>query len=285
MKKIIFSLVLGIGIGSISTYFAVKPVQKSHTDLNSYKNLDYELADYIKLKDMRAKYEKADEILGKVMLLFVANLGIKMQPEVVNYFAKDSHDRTQIKPEKETLSTNQDSSEEVRTKALKGPSGNSYGAIDPSELKVPSHIENAAQRLSRKIISSPFSYLKKSKPLHDELIIEGLIGRFHGKIYVQKSDIKGEIHDVELDLNFFKNGPEYSGDFKSELSKNGIAYSTQRGSGSNKSIRVVDRNKLEIIIQTSPASFMQLFVMNNNKLYGNFYDNDEFIGIIELNRR
>jgi hypothetical protein len=43
-----------------------------------------EIADYYRLKTMEEKFEKANEILGKVMQIFVADLGLKISQQTLN---------------------------------------------------------------------------------------------------------------------------------------------------------------------------------------------------------
>ncbi|MGZ3709775.1 MAG: hypothetical protein ACXVBC_12720, partial [Bdellovibrionota bacterium] len=40
-----------------------------------------ELAEYYELKDLRAKYEKADELLGKMLLVLIADLSLPVPPD------------------------------------------------------------------------------------------------------------------------------------------------------------------------------------------------------------
>ncbi len=58
-------------------------------NLNAAKNdlisiSQNEYLEYTKIKDLKQKYEKADELLGKVMLLFLADIGFKAAKMPIN---------------------------------------------------------------------------------------------------------------------------------------------------------------------------------------------------------
>jgi len=52
-------------------------LNEAKSNLISLSQNDY--LEYIKIKDLKQKYEKADELLGKIMLLFLADVGFRLQ--------------------------------------------------------------------------------------------------------------------------------------------------------------------------------------------------------------
>src|SRR6185436_1827882 len=48
------------------------------------KITEQDIDEYIHLKDMKAKYEKADEIFGKILNIFLLDLGLRMSAKQIN---------------------------------------------------------------------------------------------------------------------------------------------------------------------------------------------------------
>ena len=81
--------------------------KKLNSISNAFFNLSQkEILEYTKLKDAKKKYEKADEILGKVILLFLANVQMRLKPEVEDYFVHG--ERKLIKQEQPEVKINND---------------------------------------------------------------------------------------------------------------------------------------------------------------------------------
>lgn len=94
MNKILISAIVAFIVGFLSNrFFNSQPSINSKeptvqcSDLNVAKsNLisisQNEYIEYTKIKDLKQKYEKADELLGKIMLLFLADVGFKVKKDV-----------------------------------------------------------------------------------------------------------------------------------------------------------------------------------------------------------
>lgn len=91
MNKILISLAVAFSLGFVSSRIFSGKKESDHgketvqcAELNEAKaNLmsisQNEYLEYIKIKDLKQKYEKADELLGKIMLLFLADVGFRVQ--------------------------------------------------------------------------------------------------------------------------------------------------------------------------------------------------------------
>ncbi len=73
MAKNILFLILGVAVAAV----VAPAINQKVSGLT-----DSEISDYYKLKDQKEKYEKANEILSKIVLLFLADLGVKLSPEI-----------------------------------------------------------------------------------------------------------------------------------------------------------------------------------------------------------
>lgn len=93
MNKILISAIIAFVVGFFSARSfdtQISSTSKEQTaqcsDLNAAKsNLisisQNEYFEYTKIKDLKQKYENADELLGKIMLLFLADVGFKVKQE------------------------------------------------------------------------------------------------------------------------------------------------------------------------------------------------------------
>jgi hypothetical protein len=105
---------------------------------SNFKNLtNAELEDYLKLKDQREKYEKADELLSKMMLLFLADLGLHSKKENFHplALAKKQSDSQKLKIAGENNTEDSDAKnlkvESVPSKSV----GSTAKTIDGTETK------------------------------------------------------------------------------------------------------------------------------------------------------
>lgn len=77
-----FGFILAVGIAflygfQLGSSRLVKKVQKLEGIRHEFSELSNdELKDYLNLKDQKMKYDKANEILAKIMQIFIADLGL-----------------------------------------------------------------------------------------------------------------------------------------------------------------------------------------------------------------
>lgn len=80
MKNIFWGILLSAGAFFVGRA-TVSPVDTgSHAKVKLQELLDVEYADYQRLKTLEERYKKADEILGKVMVIFLADLQLHAKP-------------------------------------------------------------------------------------------------------------------------------------------------------------------------------------------------------------
>lgn len=112
MTKILVPVAIAFVVGFFSHNFFIPnrapeetPIDAKCEDLAQAKsNLvalsQSEYLEYTKIKDLKEKYEKADELLGKVMLLFLADVGFKtLKTEPLDYSISTPKTETTPSPE------------------------------------------------------------------------------------------------------------------------------------------------------------------------------------------
>ncbi len=232
-----------------------------------------EFLEYTKLKDQKEKYLKADEIIGKIILIFLANVQMRMNPEVKSYFVDGN------KPKIEQQEDNVKDGITVLDLPKPQLDEESDFRLIKKEVK-----EGQFQEAANKVpfeIKSPYAFFKKAKPIDDLAKMRRFNGSFRGKLLIENGNKADQVHDVELNINFIQDGSKVTGDYESKLSYQGGLYSHNRGSGDNGKIK--SGKKGLFLLEMSPSSFMHLKYMEGEDYFlGKYYDNDEYRGLVRI---
>jgi hypothetical protein len=241
---------------------------------NAFFNLTQkDFLEYTNLKDQKSKYLKADEILSKIILIFLANVQMRMNPAVKSYFVDG------VKPELEEKKVYDPDT------ALE-PDLQESETKDTKEFMYKKHkVKNeqfqvAVNKLPIEIIS-PYAFFKKAKAIVNLDRIKKFNGTFRGNLLIETGKNSGQIHDVELIINFNQEGQKIKGAYESKLSFKGQLYSHNRGSGDNGQIRRGEKGLY--LLETSPSSFMHLkYIEGEDYFVGKYYNNDEYSGLVKI---
>lgn len=238
-----------------------------------YNLSQIEFDEYIKLKDESKKAQKAEEILGKVMLLFLANVQMRIKPEVKEYFKNPKKDKND-KPLSKKITT-----KETKVYLNNGSKDKDFKLSDRFKVEA-DDFEGIQKQLPFEIIN-PYVFYKKSKPINDIDELRKFNGRFSGSLLFVRGSKKGQVHSVDLNVNFNDNGNKISGTYESKISYKGDLYSHNRGRGSNGKIRKSAKGLY--LIEMSPNSFLHMrYISEQDHFVGKFYDDDEFVGLAKI---
>jgi len=307
----IICLLIGLAVGAkfFSTTETAKeisllPQSKTQKKLESFnkaaqKISNIDLLEYIKLKTMKEKYEKADEILGKIMLLFLANVQLEMNKDVKEYFSTSKRPTLKNDIPKSISVSKKKESIEVIISPFKKFNKKNLGKIENEDF---SDIEIKTAKFELK---EPYSFYKNAKSATELKEVFRVYGKFEGELYRTTGKTKGSIDKVLLEIKFMqvgdklkgeyfselrRDGVAYStnrgkGEYFSELRRDGVAYSTNRGSGYNGQVKLIKKPKKHLLLQMSPNSFLQVFPSNESEvIIGRFYDNDEYAGLVRVEK-
>lgn len=297
----IICLVLGFFVGrsigektSTSTGFT--------SNLQSLQDLaDNEIADYYRLKTLEEKYKKADEILGKMVAIFLADLGVRVSSDVAaasKIPAPPLSSRTESTP--------------AATEATPSPPSNS---ISPAQLSnalsaTPAQADSPkiANRTPLEAIRSDseiaeFLKLSQIKDFDSALktsagyknsnsTLPYLLGRFVGSATATRRD-KLETWETEmvLDARMARDGRLF-GSYSLKLAKGGRVFSNKSGKGGLDSEWREWKDDPEVIfVEVSPNMFLQMYYLkSSDSLIGNVVEQDKrdrtykTIGTIRMNR-
>lgn len=289
MYKFLFSTFLAFILGFFSSrHFTTPAVVIEHEceDLNAAKeNLvaiskkDY--LEYAKIKDLKQKYEKADELLGKIFLLFLADVGFKAQ-----------HNDIFVEPKMLSAEVAASKANEPIPVAVipeKPSHTNRNLARRSSQIRNIRNERQIRDVLDHSIIESPKVELANGNiPLRRQM--KNLEGRYVGVI--RFFDQKRENLDVMWELlpDYSKSG--LSGTFNLNIHGPGTS-SDSKGSGNIDNIISLAEDPDGFLVSGCGGScFLQLYYNSvANQFYGNYYESTkgspakpERKGLVELKR-
>jgi|GEM_PF-4382019 len=269
----ILALGYGIGVFTASQREVSSPssiVDSKHRQ-NLQQMLDHNYQDYLRLQNLEDRYQKADEILGKIMQIFLADLGLHIAPDLKAAMLDRS-------PSPKTTSTpplpSGSASSSAASVAQAPPRLDSFFMTVDDPGKADDLLKSMKSNDFKKIwIGSDFL---KQTPFH-------LNGCYEGR---------GQVHDPDdlWNIQVFHQFTQGAAGVESITitSPRGMDSRT-RGKGSNAHIRGIDDKPDAVLLEADPDIVFQLFYISGNDTWvGNIYEkqkkDDSFkaIGTLEL---
>jgi hypothetical protein len=233
-----------------------------------------DMKEYQELKDEKEKYKKADEILGKVFLLFLADLGLKSGSPKAN-IADRAIDKNKIETSPSpSLVPVTPQALDILSKEKIGEASIDY---DSSPQKLIKFLEKHRLDKPKEI----FKLTDYATTLNSAG--KKIMGHYEGVLY--RSDKTTE--DIVLEINFTFSKGKLEGTYSAQMIKNGNPGSTSTGNGDNQSIKNVPGKDNEIIIEMGGReSFAHLVYFSSGDYFlGDFYNNkNEIVGLIKLRK-
>jgi hypothetical protein len=281
MKKFLLLILIfsaGFLVGKL-THKSTPPTTQSSfpvIEKKAFLIADKELRNYAMAVEARAKLKAADELYGKVVLLFLADLNLHLDlPQ----------------EPKETKWTELDHSPKANEALAK------EGELDPSpftqfkqtthdlrekfeKMEEKTHKEKTLSQLKKVEV---YKLAKYSSKITKE--INKMMGEFKGDLKIQTGKNKGQTHSVHLVFDFVMDQKKLEGQSRIELSnEKGEIYSSSTGEGSNQSLLQSKDNPSLIFIHCSPDTFLAINLETFPKLIAEYYESDEFRGTANLKK-
>ncbi|MFZ4714655.1 MAG: hypothetical protein ACOYL6_13130 [Bacteriovoracaceae bacterium] len=279
MKKQFFLILLFSFLGfALGRYTKTSNNNLKSSEINPvlqqkiYTIADHELRNYAMAQEAKEKLQAADELYGKVVLLFLADLNLHM-------------DLPQTAKETVWKEDEQEKIEEEKAKPIV------VGALDTSPL---AGLKKMSQTVREELapeskLTGPkktvenfklSAYSNKMNPM-----VRRLMGDFRGQLKLESGKKKGQTHGVHLNFDFLMKDKKLDGMALVELIDNkGEVYSTSSGDGSNRNIRQSADDPNLFFIECSPDSFFTVNMKSYPKLRGQFFESDEYRGTVFLQR-
>lgn len=256
---------------------------EAKTNLISISQNEY--FEYTQIKDLKQKYEKADELLGKIMLLFLADVGFRVQKTSAPLPEPKIEPLTKepLPPKPDLQNVKSPESESINVGEKKFDlSGKS------SRIKFLNTQKQIFDTLNKSLIADPKNEFSKANyPAQAQ--VKFLEGLFSG--YIHFFDKKREELNVSWELI-----PDYSknpilGRFILKISGAGKNSETS-GQGQFKNINTLADDPNAIIVEAcGDGCYMQLYYNAPfDQFFGNYYERNrntkifERVGLIDLRK-
>lgn len=246
--------------------------------------VDIDLAEYNRLKDREKQYLKAEEMLGKVMMIFLADLGIRVSKQDLSQLARAAGPESP--PRESVVESTPSARAESRKKEPPAPKGT---AQTSSFVELEQRIkeifnEHDAKEFGKSLIVDNLFPNIKSARVMDASALEYMNGHFVGEVDYDNTVRKSE--NVSIELSAAQN-PDGKVEGRYKILVGGHE---QSGSGG-----IPDFSSMEgggLLIKASPTSYLQLYYIRQlDMLVGNMYeqkgsiDNFQKVASASLHRR
>lgn len=235
-----------------------------------------DIEEYLKLKSLEERYKKADEILGKVLLIMLADLGYKLSPEQAEQLkgkpAPAAHSTAEPKPIVAHTPT--------PSPALPPP------AVTPAPsaaLAKPRWAQAEARLATLDSRQDIEAFLKEATipdltmalrntayPSTLEGPVKQVQGHFEGEVTVTGS--RPRVFQVVLDADLHQRRNKLSGRAQVELWENGKRFSRSTDRGEPQMFRKFGGDSDALILRASPSDYFQLYYLPSQDVFvGNYY--------------
>ena len=267
-----------------------KEVEELKKKLSQIANIDY--LEYLRLKKDEEKFAKADELLGRIMLIFLADLGMRLDPN--SRLGAERSLRNKVTDEENKANDQIDVQqnvglvEEPLSEKRKKTVISVKEDIRDEVKKVNSLAE--VEELLKKVDLKDFSSELRSASTVQAEALERIVGDFSGKIQF----FSGQRKEVEVFMSLDARIEEGVAKGKSVivLSRDGKEFSRSTGEGDQDRTykSFADSKAGALLVKISPDRFFQLFEAQGvGDWVGNLYErkSEEFsrVGFVVLEKR
>lgn len=263
-------IVLGLIIASV--FFISRPAPIPETTQKEFKALTVnEAKTFAEAKTPEDKLKAAEALYGKMMVLFLANLGIELQKSTPAELPAGTE--TETRPE-EKAPLVADSAPAALTEITK----TECAPCAASEKK-----KEDARKLTTPEKFSSSTYINSMQP-----IVRQMNGVFSGKLSYFAGEKKGKIDLALLEVNLRQRDEVLDGSIAVILtdSDTNVPYSRNRGNGGNKTIRYNSADRV-VYVEASPNSFFSFRAaeFRRSEVRGEYYEKNALVGRAVLFRQ
>lgn len=291
----VVALVVGVGIGRLDWQDS-KEKSDLHDQFSKIAEVDME--EYSRLKDQEQKYQKADEILGKIVQIFLADLGLRVTDAKI-HLAKlqATGSGAQIAAEAQAvaaqpmrgaeMSRSQSGSKVASAAAV--PSTSEWQKAE-SRLSSIENDQDADKFLKDARIPDFLAELKTSNGISSlDSVTQAILGKYAGEIAFQ--DGSGTLWGMSIEADGRIENQKLVGKELIVLSKDGQPFSTTKGSGDIKAFRKFAGGSSAVLMEIADSYYFQLYYQKEQDAFiGNFYQKGDgasypFKGTVHLTKQ
>lgn len=250
-----------------------------------------EYEEYLTLQSAKEKYEKADEMLGKMMLILIADIGIRLSKTSSDAAKNSAEKKFQLpqcyaKPEKlkvHEVAERQDRIVEKKSSAI----FDNEEIIPIKDTRKQREILEKHKRIRRKlqnICSHKLTGLLPKAKLYSQSMNSKTMkmnGKFKGEIFNED----GQKFRVKIESEFKRTGDGIKTKISMKLfAGDEVKYSFQQ-EGKNQNIKYINGFHRAVVFDFNKDFFFQVCNFRNNVILGVAYSADEKeIGVLSLKR-
>lgn len=260
------------------------PSASGDTDLHQLQAFAQgELADYYRLKTMEERYKKSDEILGKIMLILLADLGVRVSSQTENAIHESANGA-----HKAEMAAAVAAAYKPAERATTVIGGNSQQAVSPQTMRrAPledlrnDHDVDGFLRASR--IGDFNETLRTARGFSNATrLLEDVKGKFTGEAKIVQGG-KPKMWDIEIRLDGRIEQGKFNGDLKVLMSENGKTFSNKSGTGNlSNDVLEYPSDPRAILFEAAPGTYLQAyFVRRLDAIIANMIEKNEATGTYE----
>lgn len=254
---------------------------------------DSDLTDYYRLKTLEERYKMADEILGKVIKIFLADLGLHLSPKTLSSVRDALAQQTPERPAPESAAQAGNGKTTIKSPDAKPTS--TSAAPDPTKEEALANIrdeQDVNDLLSKLRIGDLYAALRSTTDVSssNENFL-AIAGKFSGTANVTKAGAN-KLWTIDLTVSITKREEKLAGSMSLILSENGKAFSSKSGDGDVSSdFKEFGNGSQALLIHASPSRYLQIYYLKSmDAIAGNFYESEKdntqfnFIGTTLMHR-
>ena len=302
--SLIFLLIGGFGGYKIASNHKPEPVVDSQQEnykqkylslKNKFQSLsESEIESYINEDDLSLKTKKADEMLAKLLKLFLVDVGLRLEEQ--SQRLSESKSRKKVKPKPSVVTKtvpNKISSKENKCLINKTVCEKRFGAFAENEESKDwrrlearvgqiSTSEGANDFLDSVAVKNLFSDLKSLSPV-DKIVYMRLVGNYSGEVFFdnkskENQEVIFSLKKVRLDRN------DVYGSFKFQLLKDGEPSSSSLSDGKLSFLKTFDKQSKGFSIQLGRYYFHMYMGVSRKILFANVYERAGVTNYLKVGR-
>jgi hypothetical protein len=292
--KTILLLAIGILLGSYMLPGIFRPIQPEVRSgelwRDKFKSItETDIAEYYRLKTLEERYKKADEILAKIMMIFMADLGIRVSDETL------AQAKNRLKPSVNpatpapSLPSNAPAPRDEKSAAVEKAPVENWISAEKLRENVRSERE-ATDFLEKVKIDNLDESIKSSSFFTNQTeTLDVLRGNFYGSGDVTIAN-KARHWEIEMYFHATMVNGVLRGATSSKLSEDGKVFSNQKDTGQIRHLREFTSGSEAVLVKVAPTTYFQIYYIKAmDSLIGNIYrrrsEDESFVYVGKLSLR
>ena len=254
--KISFGIFLGILV--TVAYYQSRPATVSARAKKEFQVFSQnEAKKFAEAKDPSEKLRAAEELYGKMMVLFLANLGLELQKNTpVSHVAPEIAEKSQV------------TAPAVPDVVMK------------TECAPCAQTVAAEKKKEEKRLTTPEKFSASKYPSKLDPVIRKMRGVFVGKLTYFAGSRRGKIDGALIEVDLIEKEGSLDGAINVILTdEDNKPYSRNRGRGGNKTIRYNEKDRM-VYVEASPNSFFAFRAreFDRSEVSGEYYEDNAMVG-------